>query len=222
MNHSRRAAGAFAMILATGVAAPALASSLHLRLESGGSTSITVAPGATVTWTAVGTLSDDANEGLALFSVDLLWSGGTLPPAATPTTNPMLNFARPAGVNNPAGFGGTPSAGMLRQVGGAQNTINSAFAPYPIGSVVTGVAWPSQPAALATGQLTAPLAPGILQLDRVEPGGQRDPAGRDGRPVLARGEDHAREHDLSHRSSSRGRAERARPALTTVADCEAR
>ena len=164
MNHGRRAAGAFAMILATGVAAPALASSLHLRLESGGSTSITVAPGATVTWTAVGTLSDDANEGLALFSVDLNWSGGPLPPAATPTTNPMLNFARPAGVNNPAGFGGTPSAGMLRQVGGAQNTINSAFAPYPIGSVITGVAWPSQPAALATGQLTAPLVPGFYSL----------------------------------------------------------
>ena len=123
-----------------------------------------MAPGSAVPWTLVGELSDNTNEGLALFSVDLSWSGGPLSPAAAPTSGPMLNFARPAGINNPAGFGGTPSAGQLLQVGGAQNTINSTFAPYPIGSVITGVAWPGQPAALATGQLTAPAQPGIYSL----------------------------------------------------------
>jgi hypothetical protein len=145
-------------------AGPAFATNLNLRLQSGGVSFITVAPGTQVAWTMVGELSDNANEGLALFSVDLSWSGGTLLPAAAPTSNPMLNFARPAGVTNPAGFGGTPSAGRLVQVGGAQNTINSTFAPYPIGAVITGVGWPGQPVALATGQFTAPPQPGIYSL----------------------------------------------------------
>lgn len=164
MDHGRRAAGAFAMVVATCAAAPAFATNLNLRLQSGGVSFVTVAPGSAVPWTLVGELSDNANEGLALFSVDLSWSGGPLSPAAAPASGPMLNFARPAGINNPAGFGGTPSAGQLLQVGGAQNTINSTFAPYPIGSVITAVAWPGQPAALATGQLTAPTQPGVYSL----------------------------------------------------------
>jgi hypothetical protein len=164
MDHGRRAAGAFAIVLATCASAPAFATNLNLRLQSGGVSVITVAPGTPVTWTLVGELSDNANEGLALFSVDLAWSGGPLPAAAAPTSNPMLNFARPAGVNNPAGFGGTPSEGQLLQVGGAQNTINSTFAPYPIGTVITGVAWPGQPVALATGQVTAPAQAGTYTL----------------------------------------------------------
>jgi len=164
MNQGRWAAGAFAMILGVGFALPAGATNLNVRLESGGSNLITVAPGTVVNWAAIGTLSDNANEGLALFSMDLSWSGGALPQAAAPTTNPMLNFARPAGVNNPAGFGGTMSAGRLLQVGGAQNTINSSFAPYPIGTVITGVAWPGQSATLVTGQLTAPLVAGTYSL----------------------------------------------------------
>lgn len=163
MDRGRRAAGALAVVMAS-CAGPAFATNLNLRLQSGGVSFITVAPGTQVAWTMVGELSDNANEGLALFSVDLSWSGGTLLPAAAPTSNPMLNFARPAGVTNPAGFGGTPSAGRLLQVGGAQNTINSTFAPYPIGAVITGVGWPGQPVALATGQLTAPPQPGIYSL----------------------------------------------------------
>ena len=164
MNHGRWAAGAFALVLGAASAAPALATNLNFRVESGGATFITVAPGAPVNWSAVGTLSDNLNEGLALFSVDLQWSGGNLPPAAAPTTNPMMNFARPAGVNNPAGYGGTVVAGKLVQVGGAQNTINNTFAPYPIGTVITGVALPGSPAVLATGQLTAPTQPGFYSL----------------------------------------------------------
>ena len=164
MDHGRWAAGLIAVTLAAGSAPPAHATNLNLRLESAGTTMVTVAPGTPVPWAAIGQLSDDANEGLALFSFDLTWSGGTLSPAAAPSTNPMLNFARPAGVNNPAGFGGTPSAGKLFQVGGAQNTINSSFAPYPIGTVITGVASPGQPVTLATGQLTAPAQAGTYSL----------------------------------------------------------
>lgn len=164
MVQGRRAAGAFAIVIGTCFAPGAFATSLNLRLESGGSNLITVAPGAVVNWAAIGQLSDDANEGLALFAFDLQWSGGALSPAATPTTSPMLNFARPAGLDNPAGFGGTASQGRLVQVGGAQNTINSSFAPYPIGAVITGVASPGQPATLATGQLTAPLLSGTYSL----------------------------------------------------------
>jgi hypothetical protein len=164
MNHGRWTAAAFATVLGAACAAPAFATNLNLRVQSGGTSSITVPPGTPVPWSLVGELSDNLNEGLALFAVDLSWSGGTLPAAANPTTSPMLNFARPAGVNNPAGFGGTPSAGMLLQVGGAQNTINSSFAPYPIGTVITGVAWPGQAVALATGQVTAPAQPGTYTL----------------------------------------------------------
>ena len=109
-------------------------------------------------------MSDNANEGLALFAFDLEWSGGPLAPAATPVTHPMLDFARPLGLENPAGFGGTPSGGRLLQVGGAQNTINNTFAPFPGGGVVTGVAWPGQPVVLATGKLTAPVTPGTYSL----------------------------------------------------------
>lgn len=164
MNHGRWTAGAFAMVLWAASATPALATNLNLRIQSGGTSFITVPPGANVPWSVVGELSDNQNEGLALFAVDLTWSGGALSAAAAPTANPMLNFARPAGVNNPAGFGGTPSAGKLVQVGGAQNTINSSFAPYPIGTVITGVAWPGQAVALASGQLTAPLQPGTYSM----------------------------------------------------------
>lgn len=164
MIHRRWAVGAFAVVLSAAAAPSALATNLNLGLRSGGSSAITVAPGAVVTWTAVGELSDSATEGLALFAFDLAWTGGPLSPASAPSSNPMLNFARPAGLDNPAGFGGTPAAGQLRQVGGAQNTINSSFAPYPIGTVITGVAAPGQPAALATGQLIAPLVPGTYTL----------------------------------------------------------
>lgn len=164
MVHRRWAVGAFAIVLLPLGARAALATNLDLRLQSGGSSSVSVAPGAVVSWAAVGELSDAANEGLALFSFDLAFSGGALSPALAPSANPMLSFARPAGLDNPAGFGGTPASGQLRQVGGAQNTINSSFAPYPIGTVITDVAAPGQPVTLATGQLTAPTQPGTYTL----------------------------------------------------------
>jgi hypothetical protein len=147
-----------------GATASAFATNLNVRVQSGGSSAVTVPPGATVSWAVVGELSDNLSGGLALFSVDLSFSGGPLTQAANPTSAPMLSFTRPAGLTNPAGFGGTVVGGQLRQVGGAQNTIKNTFAPYPLGTVVTGVAAPGSPVTLANGQLTAPVAPGTYTL----------------------------------------------------------
>ena len=157
-----RLAGAFAFVL--GAAAPSLATNLNLTIQSGGLTTVTVLPGATVNYNVVGVLNDAASDGLAGFSFDLNFTGGPLPKAAEPTTAPMTSFDKPAGLTNPAGFGGTVSAGKLVQVGGAQNTIVNTFAPYPNGNVVTDVAQIGQALTLVTGQLTAPVIPGTYTL----------------------------------------------------------
>lgn len=141
------------------------ATNLGARVRSGGQASVQVAPGASVPWEIIGELSDALSDGLALFSVDLGWNGGTvLAPAANPASAPMTSFAVPAGVNNPQGFGGVAFAGGLRQVGGGQNTLNNSFGPYPVGSVVTGVAQPGTPVTLAAGTLSAPVTPGTYTL----------------------------------------------------------
>jgi len=142
----------------------AQATDLNLRVESGGQPAVTVSPGATVSYAVVGELSDAASQGLALFSFDLTFSGGGLAPAATPVTAPLTSFAVPAGLNNPQGFGGVPTGGVLRQVGGAQNTINNSFGAFPVGSVTTGVGLAGAPVVLASGQLTAPVTPGSYTL----------------------------------------------------------
>jgi hypothetical protein len=171
-------------LVALTVAAPLLsAASLNLRVESGGQTSVNVAPGATVPYTVVGELSDAQNQGLAQFSLDLAFSGGALTPAAAPTTAPMTSFAVPAGLNNPQGFGGTLRAGRLVQVGGAQNTINNALGSYPTGSVATGVALPGAPVALVSGQLTAPSQPGDYTLSVTRAGANVIQLGASGVPV---------------------------------------
>lgn len=158
----KRLTGAIALVL--GAAAPSLATNLDLAVQSGGLTTVTVPPGANVTYDVVGVLSDAASDGLAGFSLDLTFTGGPLPQANEPSTPPMVSFDRPAGLTNPAGFGGTVSAGKLVQVGGAQNTIANTFAPFPNGNVVTDVAQIGQALPLVTGQLTAPLAPGTYTL----------------------------------------------------------
>jgi hypothetical protein len=158
----KRLAGAFALVL--GAAAPSLATNLNLTIQSGGLTTVTVLPGATVNYNVVGVLNDAASDGLAGFSLDLTFTGGPLVKAAEPTSAPMTSFDKPAGLTNPAGFGGTVSAGKLVQVGGAQNTIANTFAPYPNGNVVTDVAQIGQALTLVTGQLTAPVVPGSYTL----------------------------------------------------------
>ena len=140
-------------------AAPALATNLHLIVQSGGSNTVAALPGATVNYAVIGQLSDGASDGLAAFSLNLTFSGGALSPANAPSSAPMTSFNRPAGLTNPAGYGGTVVSGVLVQVGGAQNTIRNVFAPYPNGNVITDVAQIGQPLPLVTGQLTAPLIP---------------------------------------------------------------
>jgi len=145
-------------------ATAAFGADLNIQVQSGGQSEVNVAPGATVNYAIVGTLSDANNEGLALFGLDLSFTGGALTPADIPTTAPMDAFASGAGtnnkgINNPQGFGGTVIGGNLIQVGGGQNTIMNpgppSYPPYPLGPVVTGVAWTSE--VLVTGSLTAPM-----------------------------------------------------------------
>ena len=150
-------------------------SNLSVSVESAGSNSVVVAPGAAVQYEVIGILSDDINEGLALLGFDLDFDGGDLMQADTPTgdpnsgcENPMIHFTIPWGVTNPAGYGGTIIGGDLIQVGGAQNTILNTpdIAPYPIGTVLTGVAQPGGcgPALVVTGSLTAPAVYGTYTL----------------------------------------------------------
>lgn len=161
-SSSKRIAGAVALVLAAAV--PAAATNLNLTIQSGGQSTVTVPPGANVPYGIVGVLNDAASDGLASFSLDLTFTGGPLAKADEPSSAPMLNFDKPAGLTNPAGFGGTVMTGTLVQVGGAQNTIANVFAPYPTGNVIVDVAQLGQAVTLVTGQLTAPVTPGTYTL----------------------------------------------------------
>lgn len=145
--------------------ATASASDLNLSIEAGGQNAVVVSPGEIVTYNVVGELSDSLNEGLALFSIDLSMPGVTLPQAGAPVTASMQNFATPLGLSNPAGFGGTLSAGGLKQIGGMQNTIKNSFASAPTGSVMTGIAQPGTPETLVSGQVSMPMVSGTYTLD---------------------------------------------------------
>ncbi|MAF66031.1 MAG: hypothetical protein CMJ84_10305 [Planctomycetes bacterium] len=150
-----------AIFLAFGL--PATATDLELSVESGGAHQVTVGSGATVDFTITGVLSDTNNQGLAMFAFDLVFDGGSLDQVSNPGSPELLNFASPLGINNPAGYGGTPIGGDLIQVGGAQNTIKQGFAPQPSGTTITGIGHAS--VLLATGSLTAPVASGVYSLD---------------------------------------------------------
>jgi hypothetical protein len=159
-----------ALTLAVALCGPAaFATDLNVAVQTDtGDPAVSVAAGATVNYQVVGVLSDTANEGLALFGFDLVFDGGDLPQADTPTSGNMTHFVVPDGITNPAGFGGTTTVpgqeGDLVQVGGAQNTINNDIgnAPYPIGTVVTGIGHTE--VVLVTGSLTAPMMEGVYTL----------------------------------------------------------
>lgn len=141
------------------------ATDLNVRVRaSNGSPTVVVSPGSTVPYGIVGELSDNASGGLAMFALDLSFSGGPLLPASTPTLAPMNRFASPLGFTNPAGYGGTRSAGALLQIGGAQNTIRNTIAAVPNGSVLVDVAQLGSPVTLAGGSLTAPYQVGTFTL----------------------------------------------------------
>ena len=170
------------MVLAAGLfTSAAMATNINISVQQpNGTNAITVHPGDTVNYKIIGTLSDNVNDGLALIGLsldfDLASPGGDLAPAGTPIGaitcgNPMPAFVIPNGITNPAGFGGTVIGGNLIQIGGGQNTIKNTAgnAPFPIGTVLTGVAQPGGcgPATIATGSLTIPLgtAPGTYHLN---------------------------------------------------------
>jgi hypothetical protein len=151
-------------VVLSSVIGVAHATDLNLRATSPWGGVARVAPGATVPFAIEGELSDSASEGLALFSLDLSFTGGPLIPLGSPTTAPMNNFAAPKGFVNPAGFGGTLVGGVLRQVGGGQNTIRNTVAPTPNGTVILNVAQQGSPVTLCAGQLTAPYTVGLYTL----------------------------------------------------------
>ena len=150
-------------------ASAALAADLNVAAESGGSNSVEVAPGAEVEYQVLGVLSDTVNEGLALFGLDLVFTGGDLGQADSPAAGTMFSFVIPEGITNPAGYGGTTNVagreGDLVQVGGGANTIMNGQVPcdcpedcpgtacvggfcepvatFPTGTVITGVAHPA-------------------------------------------------------------------------------
>lgn len=154
------------------------ASGLNVRVLAGnGTAAITVAPGAPVTYSIQGELGDHASGGLAMFALDLAFTGGALMPTGTPTVFPMKNFAGPLGFTNPAGYGGTRSAGALLQIGGAQNTIRNTVAAVPNGNVIVDVAQLGAPVTLAAGVVNAPyqvgtftLSPSNVQSNVLRPG----------------------------------------------------
>lgn len=146
-------------------ASTAAAANLNITARANGSSSITVPSGTVVNYELIGELSDDQNEGLALWGADLtLTCNGAIVPLSqgnTPVTPPMDNFVssptNTKGLSNPAGYPGTPKDGKLLQAGGAQNTIKNtaANAPFPTGTPILGVAWPGSPVTLLTGSFTA-------------------------------------------------------------------
>lgn len=187
---------ALAMTMAAGLlASVAMATDVNMSVQStDGSSSIQVAPGDTVNYRVTALLSNDTNEGLALIGFDLVFDGGDLAQADTPTgtvdcSNPMPAFVKPDGITNPAGYGGTIINGDLIQVGGGQNTIKNTAdnADFPIGTVITGVAQPSGcgMAIVATGSLTAPTDDGTYHLTIQNPFANVIKSGETGEPFWA-------------------------------------
>ncbi len=150
------------LALALSFCGSAAATDLDVSIVSGGSSAITVGTGDMVSYGVFVETTDAAHQGLAMFSFDLTFDGGSLSPVSP--TSAITSFVAPNGINNPAGFGGTPSGGDLLQVGGAQNTILNTFAPQPVGVIQPGLAMPSVPVFVATGALTAPMTPGTYVL----------------------------------------------------------
>lgn len=141
-----------------------LPTDFQIKIESNTQSQRIVAPGASLDYQITGELSDTNHQGLAMFSFDLIYSGGVLAQANAAAGSPMSHFYLPLGLSNPGGFGGTPSGGMLLQLGGAQNTLNNVFAPFPSGPVLLNVATNSQPELFFTGTLSAPMTPGVYTL----------------------------------------------------------
>ena len=114
-----------ASVLAMFCSSAVMATDLTLTIT--GDTQTT--PGGTISYQITGLLSDSVNEGMALFGFDMEVSGPAavnLDTATTVLPGPAMGpFVANDGLNNPAGFGGTPSGDDLLQIGGGQNTIGN-------------------------------------------------------------------------------------------------
>jgi hypothetical protein len=156
-----------------------LAAELNLTVTSGGQSAIVVGPGASVPWEITGELSTGGsdNQGLNFWiaSLSIEPAGGSLSPADVPVSAPLLSFVSPHGFANPDGYGGTLVDGVLKQIGGGQNTLKSSLM---LGPVVTGVG--HTPIVLASGTLTAPTAGGLYTLKASEVLGRVIQDGDDG------------------------------------------
>ena len=113
-----------------------------------------------------GPCTAELDDGLAAFAFDLTatLNGNSIDVSSAQVTAPSgdLDAFAISGLRNPAGFGGTPFATELIQIGGAQNTIDNqggAATPFPIGNVVLHVA-NATPQVLANVSLQIPDASG--------------------------------------------------------------
>jgi len=130
---------------------------LELSVQSNGANGISIAPGSAFSYQIVGVLSNTSSQGLAGFAFDLGLQGGPFTAPAAPGSA-VSSFVFPEGLSNPNGFGGLIDGGVLRQIGGLQNTFGGVASPIegglPSGDVVTGIG--NEPVVLATGTATAP------------------------------------------------------------------
>jgi len=202
---SRKVLAMLAILL--GACSVATATDLGLRVEALGchSSQVSIGPSCETTYHVVGELSDAASDGMSMVVFDLEFDGGSLLPANLPTALPMLAFAPPAGLTNPAGYGGTSIGGKLVQVGGSQNVLGQGFWPcetsdecpggstcdglvctalpgFPLGTVVIGAGQPGAPASIATGSLITPATPGTYTLQLSNAVANALEKGVDGRP----------------------------------------
>ena len=154
-----------------------------------GSSSVTVGTTCgTLNYRIMAVLGDSDNQGIALIGVDVEFDGGDVDTLSPPTDGSMDSFVSPEGLNNPppGGFGGTLSEGKQLQVGGGANTIMNGqvpctgdadcpgttcnggicdpVAPFPVGTVVTGIGLPGDPQVVAEGVLSIPIAEGVYIL----------------------------------------------------------
>lgn len=177
------------VLLGLAYSSAALASDINVTVEATdfGSSSATVGTTCgTLNYRVVAELGDNLNQGIALIGFDLVFDGGDLDPASPPLDGSMNSFVSPEGLNNPAGYGGTPDSGNLLQVGGGANTIMNGqvpctvnadcpgtncvvgvcdpVAPFPVGTVVVGIGLPGSAQVVAEGTLNVPVAAGVYTL----------------------------------------------------------
>ena len=171
----------------------AMASDINVWVEATDFDSSDVTVGTTcgtLNYRVFAELGDNDNQGLALIGYDLEFDGGALDPASPPADGSMDSLVKPAGLTNPAGYGGTLDNGKLLQVGGGANTIMNGQVPctsnadcpagsncdtggtglcdpvadFPVGTVVTGIAAFGSPQVVAEGVLNIPVAEGSYTL----------------------------------------------------------